>query len=102
MAARGVFGPGRDVPDGQRTAILDLRLAIVTRVAMQGFFLAGLLLMGLALQLPVLLGVAVLFLTAELPLAALVRARLDSAGAGPATKGAESNPAVAVSARWER
>lgn len=102
VAAWGAFGPGRDVPDGQRTAILDLRLAIVTRVAMQGFFLAALLLMGLALQLPVLLGVAILFLAGELPLAALVRARLASAGAGTAAPEAESDPAVAMSPRWER
>lgn len=79
LAARGVFGPGRDAPDGQRTAILDLRLAILTRIAMQGFFLAALLVMGLAFRLPVLLGVALFFLAAELPLAALVRARLASA-----------------------
>ncbi|MEX0626550.1 MAG: carotenoid biosynthesis protein [Chloroflexota bacterium] len=92
VAAWGVFGPGRDAPDGQRTAIIDLRLAIFTRVAMQGFFLAALLLMGLALQLPVLLGVAVLFLTAELPLAALVRARLASADGIAASKPSRALP----------
>lgn len=102
VAAWGAFGPGRGVPDGQRTAILDLRLAIVARVAMQGFFLAALLLMGLAVQLPVLLAVAILFLAAELPLAALVRARLASAGAGTAAPEAESDPAVAMSPHWER
>lgn len=102
VAAWGAFGPGRDVPDGQRTAILDLRLAIVTRVALQGFFLAALLLMGLALQLPVLLGAAILFLAAELPLAALVRARLASAGVEAAGLEAESDPAIAMSPRWER
>jgi hypothetical protein len=87
IAVRGVFGPDRDAPDGQRTAILDLRLAVLTRIAMQGFFLGALLVMGLALRLPVLLGVALLFLAAELPLAALVRARLASAarGTAPAT-----------------
>jgi hypothetical protein len=95
----GAFGPGRDVPDGQRTAILDLRLAIFTRVAMQGFFLAALLLMGLALQLPVLLGTALLFLAAELPLAALVRLRLTDAGAGAPAPDAESSPAAAVPSR---
>ncbi|MGZ6371986.1 MAG: carotenoid biosynthesis protein [Candidatus Limnocylindria bacterium] len=102
IALWGVFGPGRGVADGERTAILDLRLAFLTRVAMQGFFLAALLLMGLALKLPVLLGVAILFLAAELPLAALVRARLASAAqrtTGPAT---EASPAIASSARWER
>jgi hypothetical protein len=99
LAAWGVFGPGRDVPDGQRTAILDLRLAIFTRVAMQGFFLAALLLMGIALELPILLGCALLFLAAELPLAALVRARLASAGAGTAAPEAKSSGAVAMPSR---
>ena len=102
VGAWGAFGPSRDVPDGQRTAILDLRLALITRVAMQGFFLVALLLMGLALQLPVLLGAALIFLAAELPLAALVRARLASAGVGiPATEGQPSRM-VAVPWRHER
>jgi hypothetical protein len=96
IAAWGVFGPDRDAPGGQRTAILDLRLAIVTRVAMQGFFLAALLVMGLALRLPVLLGAALGFLAAELPLAALVRARLASAGAGVRAPEAESSPVHAL------
>jgi Carotenoid biosynthesis protein len=97
VAAWGAFGPGRDAPDGQRTAILDLRVAIFTRVAMQGFFLAALLLMGLAPQLPVLLGVALLLLAAELPLAALVRARLASAEAATTLPDVESRPAAALS-----
>lgn len=97
VGAWGAFGPGRDAPDGQRTAILDLRLAIFTRVAMQGFFLVALLLMGLAVQLPVLLGVALLLLAAELPLAALVRARLASAGASATLPDVESRPAAALS-----
>ncbi|HSM38926.1 MAG TPA: carotenoid biosynthesis protein [Candidatus Limnocylindrales bacterium] len=76
IAAWGVWGPDRVAPDGQRTAILDLRLAILTRVAIHLFFLGGLLVMGLAAQLPVLLAVAVALLVAELPLSALVHARL--------------------------
>jgi uncharacterized membrane protein len=81
VAAWGTFGPGRDEPDGQGTAILDLRLAFVTRVAIQAFFLGALLVMGVAVELPVLLFVALAFLAAELPLAALVRSRLTDAGA---------------------
>jgi hypothetical protein len=81
IGARGVFGPGRDAPNGQETAILDLRLAFVTRVAMQAFFLAALLVMGLATKLPVLLIVSVGLLAAELPLAMLVNARLTDADA---------------------
>jgi len=77
IGAWGTFGPGRHEPNGQEVAVLDLRLAFVTRVAMQGFFLAALLVMGLAFKLPVLLLVALLLLAAELPLAALVRSRLN-------------------------
>jgi len=78
VGAWGVFGPRRDVPNGQQTGMLDLRLAFATRVAIQAFFLTALLVMGLAFQLPVLLIVAVGLLAAELPLAALVRSRLRS------------------------
>jgi hypothetical protein len=96
VGAWGVFGPGRDAPDGQGTAMLDLRLAFVTRVAMQAFFLTALLVMGLAFQLPVLLLVALLFLAAELPLAALVGSRLTDAGAAAPEPDAESGRATAL------
>jgi carotenoid biosynthesis protein len=98
VAYRGVFGPARGIPDGQRTAILDLRLAILTRVAMQGFFMAALLGMGLALKLPVLLGVGILFLASELPLAALVRERLASVRANTVPP----KPEASRVDRWER
>jgi hypothetical protein len=97
LAAWGLFGPARGTPNGERTAILDLRLVFFTRVAMQGFFLAALLLMGLAAQLPILLVTAVLFLAGELPLAAFVRARLTDAGAHPGD--VESTNAPALPAR---
>ena len=71
-----VFGPDRVAPDGQRTAILDLRLAFVTRLAIHLFFLGGLLYLGLVTRFPMLLAVSLLLLAAELPLAALVRSRL--------------------------
>lgn len=80
VAAWGVWGPDRIAPDGQRTAILDLRLAFATRVAIHLFFLGGLLVLGLATELPVLLAVALALLAAELPLAILVRRRLSHAG----------------------
>jgi hypothetical protein len=76
LAAWAVWGPDRDAPDGQRNAILDLRMALATRVAIHLFFLGGLFYLGLASQLPVLLLVALLLLAAELPLALLVRSRL--------------------------
>lgn len=79
VAARGVWGPDRGVPDGQGTAILDLRLAFLTRVAIHLFFLGGLLWLGLATELPILLVVALVLLAVEWPLARLVQARLSSA-----------------------
>lgn len=99
LATWGTFGPNRDTPNGQRTAILDLRLAIVTRVAMQGFFLVALLMMGLATRLPVLLLVAVVFLAAELPLALLVRGRLAAADARTMPPEAEPTQAIPMPTR---
>ncbi|HYM52553.1 MAG TPA: carotenoid biosynthesis protein [Candidatus Dormibacteraeota bacterium] len=95
-AAWGVFGPDRVAPNGQRRAILDLRLAFLTRAAIHGFFLTALLVMGLAFALPVLLVVAVGFLAAELPLVALVRSRLTDARAATAAREPESGPAAAL------
>ncbi|MGH2457026.1 MAG: carotenoid biosynthesis protein [Candidatus Limnocylindria bacterium] len=94
VAAWGVWGPDRIPPDGQRTAILELRLAIGSRVAIHLFFLGGLLVLGLADDLPVLLAAAVLLLAAELPLAGLVRARL--AAAVPAGRAGEAVAPAAV------
>jgi hypothetical protein len=76
LTAWGVWGPDRGMPDGQRTAILDLRLALLTRLAIHLFFVGGLVWLGLATRLPVLLVVALALLAAELPLALLVRSRL--------------------------
>lgn len=76
VSAWAVFGPDRGVPDGQQNAMLDLRLAMLTRVAIHLFFLGGLLVLGLATELPVLLLVALLLLAADLPLAILVRRRV--------------------------
>jgi hypothetical protein len=75
VAAYGIWGPDRDRPDGQRTGMLDLRLAFVTRVAIHVVFLIALLWMGLATSAPMLLIVALLLLAAELPLGWLVSSR---------------------------
>ncbi|HYI67479.1 MAG TPA: carotenoid biosynthesis protein [Candidatus Limnocylindrales bacterium] len=74
-AAWGVFGPDRGTPDGAANAILDLRLAFATRIAIHGFFLVALLVLGLAASELVLLGVALALLAAELPLAVLTLRR---------------------------
>ena len=79
MAGWGVWGPDRGRPNGERLAILDLRLALGTRVAIQGFFLAALVMMGTAWELPVLLVAALIVLGAEWPLGLLVLARHNAA-----------------------
>ncbi len=80
-------------------AILDLRLATWTRVAIHGYFLAALLVMGLADDLPVLLAVAVVLLLAELPLALLVRRRHAERSRVPASAGPEAAGSAAVGYR---
>ncbi|MDQ2673451.1 MAG: hypothetical protein M3Y40_02230, partial [Chloroflexota bacterium] len=56
-------------------AILDLRLAFATRLAIHVVFLVALLWLGLAVDAPMLLLVALLMLAAEVPLSLLVGAR---------------------------
>jgi hypothetical protein len=94
VAAWGVWGPDRIAPNGQRTAIIDLRVAVAVRIAIHLFFLGALLVLGLATELPVLLAVALMMLAAELPLALLVRARLSEAG-GVTARIAEERAAAA-------
>ena len=79
VSAYGVFGPDRGKPDGEGQAILELSVAFASRIAIQVFFLAGLILMGIVATLPVLAIVAFGLLAAELPLARLVRSRRDAA-----------------------
>ena len=83
-AAWGVFGPDRRHPDGQGTAILDLRLAFLTRATIHLFFLVALVVSGLALGLLVLLAGAVALLALEVPLAWLAVTRLRGRGTADA------------------
>ena len=86
-AAYGVWGPNRVRPDGERTAIVDLRLAFASRLSIHGVFVTALLGMGLQRTVPMLLVVALLLLAAEIPLAWLVNARLRTdAAASPAAE----------------
>ncbi len=78
IAAYGVWGPDRILPNGAGTAILDLRLAFASRVAIHVVFLTALLVMGLQTSAPMLLIVCLLLLSAEMPLAWLVNARLKT------------------------
>ena len=75
LSAWAVWGPDRGTPDGAGEAILDLRLAFATRVAIHLVFLVALLWLGLAVSAPVLLVVALLMLAAELPLGMLAGGR---------------------------
>ncbi len=75
LTAWAVFGSDRGTPDGSSSAILDLRLAFATRLAIHGFFLGALLVLGLATSQPILLVVALAMLAAELPLGWLAARR---------------------------
>ncbi len=78
IATWGVLGPDRGEPDGATDAIVDLRFAFATRVAIHLVFLGALLWLGLAAAAPMLLVVALVFLAAELPLGLLVAERQGS------------------------
>jgi hypothetical protein len=75
VAGWGVFGSDRGRPNGEAVAILDLRAAFLTRLAIHLVFLVALVAMGLATTLPVVLAVALLLLAAEAPLAVLTERR---------------------------
>lgn len=84
VALRGVFGPGRQPPNGQMAAIVDLRLAFFTRLSIQGFFLLALLIMGIATELPVLLVTSVVLILVDVWLSRLIDQRRVAAGLAPA------------------
>ncbi|HEX7172460.1 MAG TPA: carotenoid biosynthesis protein [Candidatus Limnocylindria bacterium] len=75
IGAWAVWGTDRGVPNGAGEAILDLRLAFATRIAIHLVFLGALLWLGLAVSAPMLLLVALILLAAELPLGMLVGSR---------------------------
>lgn len=78
IAAYGVWGPRRGVPNGEGTAMLDVRAAFVTRVAIHGVFLIALFTLGIASRTPMLLVASLVLLAVEWPLAVLVHRRLAS------------------------
>jgi hypothetical protein len=82
IALVGIFGPLRQAPDGQATAIVDLRLAFFTRFSMHGFFLVALLVKGLATQLPILLVTSVVLFAVDVALSRLVDRRRTLAESG--------------------
>ena len=92
IAAWATWGSDRGTPDGAGEAILDLRLAFATRLAIHAVFLIALLWLGLAVSAPVLLVVALLMLAAELPLGIVVGGRRTDRSArrsrGVVTEGA--------------
>ena len=76
IAAYGVWGRDRGTPDGEGTAMLDVRAAFVTRVAIHTVFLIALFTLGIVGRAPMLLLASVVLLALEWPLAGLVRGRL--------------------------
>jgi len=95
ISAWGVWGPDRIRPDGEGLAILELGLALGTRIAIEGFFLVALMLIGGVTAYPVLLVTALVLLAAEVPLGRLVHARHIRAHAEARRVIAESGPARA-------
>lgn len=91
-AARGVWDPGRLPGDGARQAILDLRMAFASRLAIHGVFLVSMLALGIAAETPALLVTALALLALEIPLALLVGSRrpLATQPAGGAEAHAET------------
>jgi hypothetical protein len=87
VSAWAVWGPDRGVADGASEAILDLRWAFATRLAIHLVFLVALLWLGLATSAPVLLLVALAMLAGEWPLAAVVAARQPTAVVGQRSGG---------------
>ena len=84
------------VPDRGSPSDLQLRLAFFSRLAIHAFFLSALLLMGLAVQVPLLLLVALIMLALELPLAWVASRRSAAATAA----NARSQPAVSEPQRY--
>jgi hypothetical protein len=100
VAAWGVWGSDRGRPDGAADAILDLRLAFATRIAIHLVFLVALLWLGLATSAPMLLVAALVFLLAEVPLAGLVASRrtvTGRAGSRAVASGAAAGGGAAAS-----
>ena len=95
VAAWGVWGPDRMRPNGDRLAILDLGLALGTRVAIHGFFITALVLIGAAAKVPVLFVAAVILLAAEWPLGRLVHARHTAAHTTASRPISQGGPAAA-------
>lgn len=75
VSAWAVWGPDLGRADGAAEAILDLRLALATRLAIHVVFLAALLWLGLATSEPILFVVAAALFLGEGPLAVLVSRR---------------------------
>lgn len=75
VAGWGAWGPDRGWPGGATEAMLELRLAFAVRLAIHLLFLAAMVTAGIAARQPVLLAVALLLLSAELPLARLALGR---------------------------
>ena len=77
IAAYGVWGRDRGTPDGEGTAMLDLRARVRrAALAIHTVFLIALFTLGIVGRAPMLLLAPVVLLALEWPLAGLVRGRL--------------------------
>lgn len=79
VSAWAVWGPDRGLPDGAAEAIVDLRAAFATRLAIHLIFIGAGFALGLAGSAPVLLLTAGVLIGAEFPLAWLAHRRLNGA-----------------------
>lgn len=79
MTAWAIWGTDRGEPDGASDAIIGLRLAFATRLAIHVIFLGAGIVLGLLASAPILMAVAAGLLALEIPLAALAHRRLIAA-----------------------
>jgi len=79
VGAWAVWGPDRGRPNGAGDAIVDLRLAHATRLAIHLVFLAAFAGLGMINSAPILGAVAVAVLALELPIGILAHRRLHAA-----------------------
>jgi Carotenoid biosynthesis protein len=101
VSAWAVWGPDRGRPDGAADAILDLRLAFASRVAIHLVFLVALLGLGLATAAPMLLVVALGMLALEGPLSWLTHRRLAQRAGADGTRRVLGAERAAATARAE-
>jgi hypothetical protein len=95
------LGPDRGRANGAADAILDLRLAFASRLAIHLVFLAALVWLGLAISEPVLLVVALAMLALEVPLGVAAHRRGSAVSSGVVGAPAQARREATVRAAGE-